>query len=57
MEAPRVAPLVTSPIAASPSKLSRDRPSKTKAVSDLDAKEKAAAAARVCFDDLPSGRN
>ncbi|KAJ7788756.1 hypothetical protein B0H14DRAFT_3892267 [Mycena olivaceomarginata] len=47
MEAPRVAPLVTSPIAASPSKLSRDRPSKTKAVSDLDAKEKAAAAARL----------
>ncbi|KAJ7814338.1 hypothetical protein B0H14DRAFT_3747792, partial [Mycena olivaceomarginata] len=45
--APRVAPLVTSPIAASPSKLSRDRPSKTKAVSDLDAKEKAAAAARL----------
>ncbi|KAJ7843857.1 hypothetical protein B0H13DRAFT_1909198 [Mycena leptocephala] len=47
MEAPRVAPLVTSPIAMSPSKLSRYRPSKTKAVSDLDAKEKAAAAARL----------
>ncbi|KAJ7442817.1 hypothetical protein B0H11DRAFT_2347618 [Mycena galericulata] len=47
MEAPRVAPLVTSPIVVSPSKLSRDCRSRITAVSDLDAKEKAAVAARL----------